>query len=100
MSRPIRQANQPTAPLDTETAQRQPLPVRAAGHGHTVADLIKVLQTYPPSMLVAHDMFSERCLLPFDELRVVTACYPRPDGWIQNERPDMPQTQYLVFPGN
>jgi hypothetical protein len=66
----------------------------------TVKELIKLLQTYPSTLLVAYKCCSEQNLLEADEIKVIEACDPRYDGWIQNERPDMPKKPYLLFPGN
>ncbi|HPT51328.1 MAG TPA: hypothetical protein PKZ22_14255 [Accumulibacter sp.] len=66
----------------------------------TVAELIAYLQTQPQDMQVAYDCFSEHCLLEADEIRQYEACEPRPDGWIQRKRPDMPVRTYLMLPGN
>ncbi len=66
----------------------------------TVAELIETLKTFPPDVRVAYQRCSEQCLLEADELRLSDHCVPRPDGWIQNIRPDMPQETYLMFPGN
>lgn len=66
----------------------------------TVAELIADLQTRPQHLLVAYTLFSEHALLEASDLRIVEACLPRPDGWIQNKRPDKPFVEYLMFPGN
>ena len=66
----------------------------------TVEDLIKLLATYPKDMLVAYEIYSEQCLLEAKDIRVIDACHPRSDGWVQDKRPDMPTQQYLMFPGN
>lgn len=66
----------------------------------TVAELIEQLKTFPPHLRVAYRCCSEQCLLEADELLVKEECAPRPDGWIQNKRPDMPLETYLMFPGN
>lgn len=66
----------------------------------TVAELIAKLQTMPPHLLVAYCRYSEQCLLEADDLEIVEACLPRPDGWIQGKRPDKPTREYLMFPGN
>lgn len=65
-----------------------------------VKELIKYLQTLDQNMDVAYRLFSEQCLLTKKEIKIVDLCKPRPDGWIQNERPDMPTQKYLMFPGN
>lgn len=65
-----------------------------------VSDLIIFLQQQPQDMLVAYEIYSEQCLLKADAITVKELCEPRPDGWIQNRREDMPTREYLVFPGN
>jgi hypothetical protein len=66
----------------------------------TVSELIVYLQTKPQDLQVAYDIYSEHSLLEAKEIKIVEACLPRPDGWIQNKRPDMPTQTYLLFPGN
>ena len=66
----------------------------------TVAELIEFLRKQPQDLLVASEMYSERCLLDPDDITIEDLCEPRPDGWVQNRRPDMPPRRYLVFPGN
>jgi len=66
----------------------------------TVADLIAFLQRQPQDLPVAYSSCSEQVLLQVHEIEIVDLCKPRPDGWIQNKRPDMPTQQYLLFPGN
>lgn len=66
----------------------------------TVADLIAYLQTMPQTLPVAYRLHSEQCLLEAADISVVRACTPRPDGWTQDARPDMPTQRYLMFPGN
>ena len=65
-----------------------------------VAELIAFLQTQPQDLQVAYQCYSEQCLLKADEIELKDACEPRPDGWIQHKRPDMPTQTYLLFPGN
>ena len=65
-----------------------------------VAELIEFLETQPQGLPVAFRCCSEQCLLEVGEIGIVEACEPRPDGWIQNKRPDRPARQYLMFPGN
>lgn len=65
-----------------------------------VLELIEFLKTQPQELQVAYYCCSESVLLEADSIRVVEACEPRPDGWIQNKRPDMPVQKYLMFPGN
>lgn len=66
----------------------------------TVKELIKLLQTYPSDLPVGYRIYSEYCMLDADDLRIDEHCEARPDGWIQNKRPDMPSRPYLMFPGN
>ena len=66
----------------------------------TVAELIAMLQTQPQDVQVAYQIFSEQCLLEPDDVRLVEACKPRDDGWIQDKRQDMETQTYLLFPGN
>lgn len=66
----------------------------------TVSELIKFLQTQPQDLQVVYKCFSEQCLLEAQDICVDDLCLPRPDGWVQDKRPDMPTQKYLVFPGN
>lgn len=66
----------------------------------TVNELIEFLETQPQDIQVAYCCCSERCLMEKKEIQILELCEPRPDGWLQNQRPDMPTQQYLVFPGN
>ena len=66
----------------------------------TVAELIKFLETQPQHLVVAFDLYSEHHLLETEDIRVMGACAPRPDGWVARERPDKEVQQYLMFPGN
>ena len=66
----------------------------------TVAELIAFLQTQPQSRQVAYRCYSEQCLLDVAEIELKVMCKPRPDGWIQDWRPDMPAQAYLLLPGN
>ncbi len=66
----------------------------------TVAELIRFLSTQQQDLQVAIQMYSEQCLLETDEIRVMSLCKPREDGWIHNQRPDKETQTYLVFPGN
>lgn len=66
----------------------------------TVKELIKLLQTYPSDLPVAYSIYSEQCLLEAKDILVAEACEPRPDGWVQRKRGDMPSRPYLMFPGN
>ena len=66
----------------------------------TVAELIEFLKTQPQDIPVAYQLFSEQTLLDASQIRVDEFCLPRPDGWVQYKRPDMPSQKYLIFPGN
>lgn len=66
----------------------------------TVKELITFLETQPPDVLVAYRIYSEHCLMGVEDIGVRVLCAPRTDGWLQDERPDMPTQKYLVFPGN
>lgn len=66
----------------------------------TVADLVALLQTQPQDLLVAYRLCSEQVLLGANEIEIAQACEPRPDGWIQDKRPDKPSRSYLMLPGN
>lgn len=66
----------------------------------TVKQLIKLLQTFPSTLPVAYRLHSEQCLLEPKEIDIVEACEPRPDGWIEDKRPDKPTKRYLMLPGN
>ena len=66
----------------------------------TVSELIDFLKTQPQDLQVAYDLHSEHCLLEPQDIRVMDACEPRPDGWVARERPDKPKQTYLMLPGN
>lgn len=72
----------------------------SANDAMTVSDLIELLRAQPPDLLVAYRLFSEQVLLRADEIKIVELCEPRPDGWVQNKRPDKPLRPYLVLTGN
>ena len=65
-----------------------------------VCDLVEFLLKQPQDIEVAYCCYSEADLLEEDQIGIVSGCLARPDGWIQNERPDMEQQEYLMFPGN
>lgn len=67
---------------------------------YTVASLVAYLQTLDPSLPVAYKLHSEQCLLEEEDIEVVELCEARPDGWVQNKRPDKPTQTYLLLPGN
>lgn len=66
----------------------------------TVRELIAFLQKQPQDILVTYQQCSENVLLEEKHISTYEACAPRPDGWVQNARPDMPTQTYLSFPGN
>jgi hypothetical protein len=66
----------------------------------TVKELVEFLLTQPQDIQVAYRLMSEQCLLKIVDIEITEECEPRPDGWIQSERPDMPKQTYLMFPGN
>lgn len=66
----------------------------------TVSELIEILKSYPKDLEVAYYKYSEQCLLEEKEISIEEFCLPRPDGWIENKRPDKPFKEYLVLPGN
>lgn len=66
----------------------------------TVAELISYLQKQPQDLQVAYRFFSEQLLLEASEIEIAEKCRPRPDGWIQDKRRDMPTQTYLLLPGN
>lgn len=65
-----------------------------------VSELIEFLQKQPQDILVAYTCCSEQALMDADEIEIKELCHPRPDGWIQNKRPDKETKPYLLFPGN
>ena len=66
----------------------------------TVKDLIVHLCKLPQGLPVAYALHSEYCLLELKDIEIVALCEPRPDGWVQRERPDKLSIEYVVFPGN
>ena len=65
-----------------------------------VAELIEILKKHPQDLQVTYRVFSEQQLLCPDDISQVVACAPRPDGWVQDRRPDKQTQTYLMFPGN
>ena len=65
-----------------------------------VSELISFLQTQPQDIEVAYDLYSEHCILEQTDIRIMTACAARPDGWVQDKRSDKPSQTYLMLPGN
>lgn len=72
---------------------KRPYPVKPI----TIADLVTHLQTFEQTLPVCYRLFSEQCLLGLDErdVAVVECCEPRPDGWVEDKRPDKPSVKYL-----
>jgi len=68
--------------------------------GVTVAELIEFLKTQPQDVKIAYRCCSEQALLELESIKLCDLCLPRPDGWIQNQRPDMETETYLLFLGN
>ena len=66
----------------------------------TVAEFITYLKKQPQDLQVAYRRYSEQCLLETKDITMLVACEARPDGWIQDYRPDKPTQTYLVLPGN
>ena len=66
----------------------------------TVSELIDFLKTQPQDLQVCYGLFSEQCLLRTEQIELLTACDARPDGWVEDARPDKPTRTYLCFPGN
>ncbi len=66
----------------------------------TVSELIDLLKKQPQDLQVCFALYSERVLLESEDINVIEACEPRPDGWIQDARPGKPTQKYLCFPGN
>lgn len=63
-----------------------------------IRELIELLKTFDPELDVAYAIHSEQCLLEPEDIDVVELCIPRPDGWIQDARPDKPTQTYVRFP--
>ena len=65
-----------------------------------VKELIELLKTFDQDLPIAYQLMSEQCLMEPTDISIAELCNARPDGWIQNRRPDMPTTKYLLFPGH
>lgn len=65
-----------------------------------VRELIEFLQSKPQDIEVAYMCCSEQCLLELKDIKLYDGCPPRPDGLVQNARPDVETMGYLLFPGN
>jgi len=63
--------------------------------GLTVAELIRILQKQPLHLLVVRDLYSEQCLLQESDIKTISACDPRPDGWVHHARPDELEQKYI-----
>ena len=63
----------------------------------TVAQLVWLLQQQPQDLPVAYRKYSEQVLLEKEHIKIVELCEPRDDGWVQDQRPDMPSQTYLVI---
>lgn len=66
----------------------------------TNAELILHLQTLPQEAIVIYSCCSETTMMEQEQVHTYEACAPRADGWVQNERLDMPKQTYIYFPGN
>tara|TARA_R110000850_G_scaffold404_3_gene2296 strand:- start:647 stop:850 length:204 start_codon:yes stop_codon:yes gene_type:complete len=65
-----------------------------------VKELIEFLKTQPQELPVCFRLCSEQCMLEVSDISIEKLCEARPDGWVENERPDKKSIDYLVFPGN
>lgn len=65
-----------------------------------VRELVALLQTMPQEIEVAYCCHSDQVLLQAKEIELIKGCPPRPDGWVQSERPDIEPQEYVLFPGN
>lgn len=65
----------------------------------SVGELIQHLLKFDQDLPVAYSCCSEQVLMEAEQISVQEHCEPRPDGWIQNKRPDKPSVPYLLFPG-
>lgn len=73
----------------------------------TVRQLIEHLQQFPQDLPVAYQLHSEQTLLELNQICRWTGQPPRPDGWIHDRwsrvrdgDPQMPEQEYVLFPGN
>lgn len=76
------------------------IPKRIERFEVTVTELINFLQKQPQDLQVAFAKYSEQRLLVAEDIEIFVGCEPRPDGWIQDKRPDKSTQTYLLFPGN
>ena len=65
-----------------------------------VSELVEFLKKQPQDIKVAYRTCSEQCVLEAITITIVDLCKPRPDGWVQDRRPDMETETYLLLPGN
>jgi len=65
-----------------------------------VKELIEFLKKQDQDMHVVRGLYSEQCLLDEDSIEVCDFCEPRPDGWVENARPDQKSVKYLLIHGN
>lgn len=65
-----------------------------------VADLLGFLMTQPLDREIAYKLHSEQCLMELTDINLMQGCEARPDGWVQNARPDKPSRTFILFPGN
>ena len=63
----------------------------------TVAELIEHLKQFDPNLRVVTPIYSEQEILTVEHVRVISLCEARPDGWVENERPDKPTVDYLAI---
>lgn len=62
-----------------------------------VRELIAELSYFDPELEVVYSLYSEYTILDGGELKVLTACQPRHDGWVHARRPDQPTQTYLLL---
>ena len=65
-----------------------------------VKELIEFLKTQDQNLVVIYALHSEQKVMDMNNIEVFEGCRERPDGWVQDKRPDMPTKKYLRFPGN
>lgn len=78
-------------PYATTTPNRNALTVQA---------LIAHLLTLDGNLPVVYRCCSEYDEMTVGHIQIEDLCYPRPDGWVQDKRPDWPSQTYCVFPGH
>lgn len=62
-----------------------------------VKDLIAKLGEFDPELDVVYPLHSEQCIADPEDVQIIIACPARPDGWVQNKRPDKPSQNYLCI---